>query len=186
MTAEGRRTAYVVQGMCQANLGYGRRTVLTLGRTARSSAGSGRGGMLPSLGRCTVVKQMLYSWMMEGYRELKSSSSTMLVYRPFLGSSTSPPAYCALPFLPPVAYTDKCEMGATSQYTRPREAWMIQQHNVSWSSVGYSARTVPWTPGVHRHRLTGSLCPFRIEYTLGQVCLEPGHVNPKVASTSEK
>ena len=72
-----------------------------MGRMARSWAGSGSGGMLPSRGRCTVVKQMLYSWMMEGYSELKSSSSTMLVYSPFFGSRTSPPAYCALPFLPP-------------------------------------------------------------------------------------
>ena len=79
--------------------------MLALGRTARSSAGSGSGGMLPSRGRCTVVKQMLYSWMMEGYSELKSSSSTMLVYRPFLGSSTSPPAYCGFPFLPPAPGT---------------------------------------------------------------------------------
>ena len=51
-----------------------------LGRTAKSSAGSGSGGMLPFAGgACTVVKQMLYSWMMEGYSELKSNSSTMLV-----------------------------------------------------------------------------------------------------------
>ena len=28
--------------------------------------------------RCTVVKQMLYSWMMDGYRELKSSSKMYL------------------------------------------------------------------------------------------------------------
>lgn len=77
------------------------RWLLTLGRTARSWAGSGSGGMLPSRGRCTVVKQMLYSWMMLGYRLLKSSSSTMVVYRPFFGSSTRPPAYCALPFLAP-------------------------------------------------------------------------------------
>ena len=40
-----------------------------------------------------VVKQMLYSCMMEGYRELKSSSSTNLSYSPFFGSKTSPPAY---------------------------------------------------------------------------------------------
>lgn len=78
---------------------------MTLGSTARSwgeALVEGRLGRLPSSAWLTVVKQMLYSWMMEGYRLLKSSSSTNLSYRPFLGSRTSPPAYWgALRFLPP-------------------------------------------------------------------------------------
>ena len=44
---------------------------LALGRGARSELGWGREGF-PSVA-ATVVKQMLYSWMMDGYRELKSS-----------------------------------------------------------------------------------------------------------------
>ena len=44
------------------------------------------------LGCATVVKQMLYSWMMDGYSELKSIISTYLSYKPFLGSRTRPPA----------------------------------------------------------------------------------------------
>jgi hypothetical protein len=32
------------------------------------------------------------TWMMDGYRELKSSRITILSYSPFLGSSTRPPA----------------------------------------------------------------------------------------------
>ena len=78
---------------------------MTRGSRARSSGEAlleGRLGRLPSSGCLTVVKQMLYSWMMEGYRLLKSSSSTNLSYRPFLGSRTRPPAYWgALRFLPP-------------------------------------------------------------------------------------
>mmetsp|Transcript_31878 Transcript_31878/g.70834 ORF Transcript_31878/g.70834 Transcript_31878/m.70834 type:complete len:253 (+) Transcript_31878:669-1427(+) len=78
---------------------------MTVGRGAMLEAGSGSGGRAPSSGRCTVVKQMLYSWMMEGYSELKSSRMTILSYRPFLGSRTRPPAYWGplLLFLPPLS-----------------------------------------------------------------------------------
>lgn len=49
---------------------------VALGRGARSELGWGREGF-PSVA-ATVVKQMLYSWMMDGYRELKSSSRISL------------------------------------------------------------------------------------------------------------
>ena len=65
---------------------------MTYGRGASVVPLCGSGGMPSSAGRATVVKQMLYSWMMLGYSELKSSSNTIVVYRPFLGSSTRPPA----------------------------------------------------------------------------------------------
>ena len=98
---------------------------MTLGSSARSAAPPpplvGRAGRLPSSGWLTVVKQMLYSWMMEGYRLLKSSSSTNLSYNPFLGSSTRPPAYCGAPrFLPPPAGTD-------ASYYQSRWAQQTQQ-----------------------------------------------------------
>jgi hypothetical protein len=53
----------------------------------------GRLGMPSASALSTVVKQMLYSWMMDGYSELKSSSRMYLSYSPFLGSKTSPPRY---------------------------------------------------------------------------------------------
>ena len=65
----------------------------TVGRTASWLEAGGSSGRPSPARRCTVVKQMLYSWMMLGYRELKSSSSTMLSCRPLTGSSTRPPAY---------------------------------------------------------------------------------------------
>lgn len=54
-------------------------TWMTIGRGASSLPDWGRAGMLSSFGRLTVVKQMLYSWIMLGYRLLKSSSSTNLL-----------------------------------------------------------------------------------------------------------
>mmetsp|Transcript_52299 Transcript_52299/g.136175 ORF Transcript_52299/g.136175 Transcript_52299/m.136175 type:complete len:237 (+) Transcript_52299:1657-2367(+) len=81
----------------------------TLGRTPSSSVPSGA-RVLPSsstslwhletsisFGLSTVVKQMLCSWMMDGYRLLKSRSITKSSYRPTFGSSTRPPVYSALP-----------------------------------------------------------------------------------------
>ena len=53
--------------------------------------------------RSTVVKQMLYSWMMLGYSELKSSSKMNLSYSPFFGSRTKPPRYAGPFFLLPAA-----------------------------------------------------------------------------------
>ena len=75
--------------------------LITCGRTtfvlsaSVGSVGAGGGALGSSeshLGCATVVKQMLYSWMMDGYSELKSIISTYLSYKPFLGSSTRPPA----------------------------------------------------------------------------------------------
>mmetsp|Transcript_26209 Transcript_26209/g.73282 ORF Transcript_26209/g.73282 Transcript_26209/m.73282 type:complete len:223 (-) Transcript_26209:914-1582(-) len=77
----------------------------TVGSTAMSSAEGGRGGSEPSSGRSTVVKQMLYSWMMEGYSELKSSSRMKSSYSPFFGSSTRPPAYDGPFFFPPLPWS---------------------------------------------------------------------------------
>ena len=53
----------------------------------------------------TVVKSMLYSWMMLGYKELKSITRMNLSQSPRLGTKTRPPLYLSrLPFvdfLPP-------------------------------------------------------------------------------------
>ena len=79
---------------------------MTCGRTAAFSppglptTGGGSSGAKPamSLPLLTVVKQMSYSWMMDGYKELKSNIKTYLSYKPFFGSRTKPPEYCG-PFL---------------------------------------------------------------------------------------
>eukprot|EP00955_Chlamydomonas_euryale_P066764 359639-Chlamydomonas_euryale.AAC.5 len=81
---------------------------MTVGSGAIAAPGAGAsgsaGGPPSRVHRETVVKQMLNSWMMDGYSELKSSSATILSCRPFLGSSTRPPAYCGpLDFLLPPA-----------------------------------------------------------------------------------
>ena len=72
---------------------------LRLARLAAAPAPPGRrDGSSPAGGaaRSTVVKHRLYSWMMDGYSELKSSSRTNLSYSPRLGSSTRPPEYAGL------------------------------------------------------------------------------------------
>mmetsp|Transcript_108511 Transcript_108511/g.306856 ORF Transcript_108511/g.306856 Transcript_108511/m.306856 type:complete len:230 (-) Transcript_108511:2095-2784(-) len=75
---------------------------------ARSSASLGHFATSTSLGRSTVVKQMLCSWMIDGYRLLKSSNITKSSYSPTLGSSTNPPVYCALPRRGPAAAAPCC------------------------------------------------------------------------------
>ena len=65
------------------------------------TTGGGSSGAKPamSLPLLTVVKQMSYSWMMDGYKELKSNIKTYLSYKPFFGSRTKPPEYCG-PYRP--------------------------------------------------------------------------------------
>jgi hypothetical protein len=52
----------------------------------------------------TVVKQMLYSWMILGYKLLKSMTRMNLSYNPLSGSRTKPPLYLSF-FFPPVTTT---------------------------------------------------------------------------------
>ena len=66
------------------------------GRLLNSSASSETLDMYFSrgmLGLTTVVQQRLYSWMILGYRELKSSKRVIFSQSPGCGSSTRPPKY---------------------------------------------------------------------------------------------
>ena len=75
---------------------HGSGWVLEEFRTARSSSSSIED---------TVVKSMFHSWMMLGYNELKSMTSTYRSHNPLLGSKTRPPLYLSrLAFPPPLLF----------------------------------------------------------------------------------
>lgn len=65
----------------------------------------------------TVVKHKLYSWIMLGYKELKSMSKIYLSQNPFLGSKTKPPTYAGF-FLPLVSKKTKIQKQNESNFFR--------------------------------------------------------------------